>query len=245
MRVLRWAVFGLVFLQVFSAFAMTGKEVVEKSNALAKPGSVTSEVSMEIEKAGRVTEKLFALTSMEGDDGEERALIAFKKPSRIKLLTHTHAEGGDDQWLQMSSGRVKRISQSSKRKAFVNSHFTYEDLSSRKMDDYDYTMMGEAKVDGEPCHVVESRRVRGKRVYEKTLLYISAKDWFVRRIDFFQKGRHVKSLYNRKIEVVKGYITPHELVMKRVEGGQTRMILKDVAFDTPMRLADFRKETLR
>ena len=182
MKRVGWFLF-MMMVWAASAWGLTGREVIEKSDAVATPKSVKSEVTMEIEKGDNVTEKVFTLTSMDGKGGEDRVLIAFHKPSRIKLLTHTHKGRDDDQWLQMSSGRVKRISQTSKKKSFVNSHFTYEDISSRDIDDYTYTLVGEEKVEGENCYMVESVRSRGKKVYDKNILYISSNDWFVRRID--------------------------------------------------------------
>ncbi|MCG8473847.1 MAG: outer membrane lipoprotein-sorting protein [Desulfobacterales bacterium] len=236
----------VLMIGIAPTMAMTGREVVEKSDNIAKPTTVQSHVVMEIAKGGTTTEKVFTFTSMDGKEGEDKALIAFHKPSRIKLLTHTHKGRDDDQWLKMSSGRVKRISQSSKKKSFVNSHFTYEDISSRDIDDYTYTLLGSEKVAEESCFKVESVRVRGKKVYEKTVLYISEIDWFVRRVDFYQKGKYIKRLENREIKRIDGYLTPHLVVMHHIEkGGETRLTLKKVAFNASMKPTDFRKESLR
>lgn len=227
-------------------FAMTGREVVDRSEAIPSADTVTSYVVMEIEKQGSLIEKSFTLTAMEGEGGEDRALIAFDNPSRIKLLTHTHKGQDDDQWLQMSSGKVKRITQSSKNKSFVNSHFTYEDISSRDVDDYAYTLLGSAAVAGEPCYKVESVRTRGAKVYDKTVLYISEKDWFLRKIDFYERDKILKSLENRDIRAINGFLTPHVVVMREVgNGGETRLLLKKIDYNLPMKPTDFRKEALR
>lgn len=228
------------------AFALTGREVVDRSDKIASAETVTSEVVMEIQKRGNLTEKTFTLTAMEGANEEDRALIAFHKPSRIKLLTHTHKGADDDQWLRMSSGKVKRISQSSKKKSFVNSHFTYEDISSRDIDDYAYTLLGNEAVRGEPCYKVESVRTRGKKVYDKTVLYISERDWFLRKMDFYAKGKLFKTLENRDIRTVDGILTPYEVVMSRVtKAGSTRLLLKEIQYNVPMKPTGFRKEALR
>ncbi|VVS94933.1 outer membrane lipoprotein-sorting protein [Desulfoluna spongiiphila] len=243
-KVMVYAVAGVMIHT--GVFALTGREVVDRSEEIASPDTATSEVVMEIQKKGKVTEKTFTLTAMDDESGEDRALIAFHKPSRIKLLTHTHKAKDDDQWLQMSSGRVKRISQSSKKKAFVNSHFTYEDISSRDVDDYAYTLLGKETVAGEPCYKVESVRTRGKKVYDKTVLYISEKDWFLRKMDYYSKGKLLKFLENKDIRTVDGILTPYEVVMSRApEGGQTRLLLQEIRYNLPMKPTDFRKESLR
>ncbi|MEZ4565795.1 MAG: outer membrane lipoprotein-sorting protein [Desulfobacterales bacterium] len=77
------------------------------------------------------------------DNDEDKALIQFITPPQIQLLTHSHKGRDDDQWLALSSGKVKRIVSSGRDKPFVNSHFYYEDLTSIDIDDYDYKLLGE------------------------------------------------------------------------------------------------------
>ena len=118
-------------------FALTGREIIEKSDNLPEPKSAKSLVSMIIYKGSRTMKKEFKMLGKK-IKGNDRMIISFLKPTRIKLLTHTHTGRDDDQWLRLSSGKIKRIAGGDKDKPFVNSHFCYEDMSSIDIDDYNY-----------------------------------------------------------------------------------------------------------
>jgi hypothetical protein len=236
----------LIFFMSRSLFAYTGREIMEKSDALPDSETAQSKVLMYIHKGERVDEKEFELISKEFDNDEDRTLISFLRPTRIKLLTHSHKGRDDDQWLRLSSGRVKRIASSDKGKSFVNSHFYYEDLSSRDIDDYKYQYLGDEKVENVDCFKVEAVKISTNRVYDKTILYVRKSDFYVKRIDFYKKSVLLKHLVNQEVKKVKGILTPFKIVMSLAnEKGRTELMVKDVQYNTNMRNNLFNKEALR
>ena len=92
-----------------SVFALTGRQLVEKSKKLNSPDTVYHKVKMHIYKGKKVKIKVkvkvkeFELKTKKYDHNETKTLISFSKPSRIKLLTHTHKGKDDDQWIRLSS----------------------------------------------------------------------------------------------------------------------------------------------
>ncbi len=234
----------LVFCQ--SLFALTGREIIEKSDALPEPNTGKTSIVMYIHKGGRVMEKEFRGIAKKFPNDEEKMLISFIRPTRIKLLTHSHKKRDDDQWLRLSSGRVKRIAVSDKDKPFVNSHFYYEDLQSRDIDDYRYKYLGDGKAAGFDCYKVESVKTRGRMVYDKTILYVRKSDYFIVRIDLFRKGRLHKYLENYEIKKVKGILTPFKSIMYTADGkGKTELRIKSVKYNSSIRSSKFNKESLR
>lgn len=229
-----------------SAFALTAREIMEKSDNLAQPKTTLSEVSMKIVTGKDAVDKAFTLQAMRLGKNDTRALITFTKPSKIKLLTHTHPDQEDDQWLMMTSGKAKRITSSGKDKSFVNSHFCYEDLSSRKLDDYEYKLLEPKKVLGADCYGVEAVRKKGPMVYDKVLLYVRKSDFFVVKVDFFKDGKYAKTLENVDIKTVDGIITPHRMVMTLADASErTELTVKSLKYNGPMDSATFNKEALR
>ena len=176
----------ILFVLLLSSplFALTGREILEKNDALPEAETAISEVQMLIHKGGRILEKQFESISKKFEDGEDKLLISFTKPTKIKLLTHAHKENDDDQWLRLSSGKIKRIASSDKGKPFVNSHLYYEDIGSRDIDDYSYKLLGEEKAVGFDCYAVETIKETGEKVYSKLVLYVRKSDYFIVRIDF-------------------------------------------------------------
>lgn len=230
-----------------SLWAYTGREIMEKSDALTEAETAKSSVMMFIHKGGRVIEKEFTILSKKFKNDEDKTLLSFQKPTRIKLLTHSKKGRDDNQWLRLSSGKVKRIASSDKGKSFVNSHFYYEDLSSRDIDDYEYKYIGDETAVGVGCYKVESIKKEGmKKVYDKAILYVRKSDFFIVRIDFYKKGKFRKYLENSEIEKMDNILTPFKVVMFLANGkGKTELKVKSVLYNTKVKSSKFNKEALR
>lgn len=237
--------FVLIFTTVQS-HALTAREIVEKSDALLQPSTASSDVNMKIFSGNNAVDKEFTLQAIRQGKNDIKALITFTKPTKIKLLTHTFPNREDDQWLMMTSGKAKRIASSGKDKAFVNSHFCYEDLSSRKIDDYKYDLLPSKKAMDTDCHVVEAVRTKGPMVYDKVHLYFRTSDFFAVKVDFFKDGKYMKTLENSDIRTVDGIITPYRLVMTMADTSErTELTVKSLKYNGPMDSSAFNKEALR
>lgn len=228
-------------------FALTGREIVEKSDALPEADTGRSVVTMKIQKNGRVNDKEFIMSMKKIAKDEERILVEFTKPTEIKLLTHTHKSREDDQWLQLSSGKVKRIAASDKDKPFVNSHFFYEDMESRDIDDYEYKYLGDRKALGQDCYTVEAVKKNGEaKVYDRMILYIRKSDFFALRVDFYRDGKFFKYLENHDVKKVNGILTPYKVTMMQSdEAGGTILNVRDVKYNIPIQESLFNKDSLR
>lgn len=226
-------------------FALDGRQIMEKSDALAQPRSVRAAVLMLVDKGGRVDEKEFELVGKKyGDD--EKVLLSFSRPTSIRLLTHAYKGREDDQWLGLSSGKVKRIALADSDKPFVNSHLYYEDMKSRNIDDYRYTLLGDAKAGGVDCYKVEASASSKKLVYDKAVFYVDKASFFVMRIDIYMKGELHKYLENHDIRNVNGILTPFRAVMHTADGrGKTELKIKSVNYNLPIADSQFSKEALR
>ena len=227
-------------------FALTGREIMEKNDALPEAKTAVSDVLMQIHKGERVIEKQFESKSKKFQNSEDKLLISFTRPTRIKLLTHAHKGKSDDQWLRLSSGKIKRIASSDKGKPFVNSHFYYEDIGSRDIDDYGYKLLDDAKAVGSDCHAVEAIKKIGEKIYSKLVLYVRKSDHFIVRIDFYRKGTFHKYLENHDIRTVKGILTPFNSTMTRADKkGYTELKILKLEYNRSLRNSTFNKEALR
>jgi len=225
---------------------LTGREIMEKVDALKQPDSAASKVVMEIQKGGEVQEKEFMLQMKQYDNDEDKALITFIRPTQIKLLTHSHKGVDDDQWLTLSSGKVKRIVSSGRDKPFVNSHFYFEDLTSVDIDEYEFQLIGEGKAVGEDCYKVEGVKKTAEKVYDKVIFYVRKSDFFVVRVDFFKDGTFHKFLENYQVKAIDGILTPHKIKMELADGkGKTELTLKGLKYNIAIDDATFNKDSLR
>ncbi len=227
-------------------FALTGRAVMEKNDALPAASTASTDILMQIQKGKNIIEKQFESRLKKSQEGEDKILISFTRPTRIKFLTHAHRGRDDDQWLRLSSGKIKRIAPSDKGKPFVNSHLYYEDIGARHIDDYGYRLLGDAQAVGVECHAVEAIKLTGERVYNKLILYLRKSDYFIMKIDFYEDNELHKSLENHDIRTVDGIITPFSTTMTLANGeGFTELKILQLEYNRDLQDSIFNKEALR
>ena len=160
-------VFLTVILAATTASAETpeekGLQIARRADQ-AQSGfkSEKADMTMDLINAhGDVTTRKMTLVVSEGTDDGDKSRSEFLWPADVKgtkLLTWTHKQGDDDQWLYLPAvKRVKRIASSNKSGAFMGSEFTYEDLTPFVLAKYAYVRLPDAVVDGTPCYQVERR----------------------------------------------------------------------------------------
>ena len=235
--------FLLVFLPTL-LWGITGREIMQKNDALPKAKTSRIESALVILKQGRREIKTFISYTKRRPKKETRIRMKFLKPTRIEFLSYSYPGKDSLQWIKLSSGRVRRIASSEKSSPFVNSHFYYEDIGEKYLDDYTYKYLGDTKIQGEDCYMVEARKKRGEKVYSKTISYVRKKDYVILRVDFYEKGRLSKILRNEKIEKIKGIYTPRKVVMERADKkGKSILYLRKVEYNISLPDSLFRKES--
>jgi hypothetical protein len=222
-------------------FAMSAKEIMEKSDSLAQPQTARSKAEMTIYKGGDTLKRSIELLAMKAGNNDKILATITEQPSGdiTKVLTHTNKGGEDLQWLKMPNGKVKRISSGDRSGSFVNSHIFYEDLRSRNLADYDYKLLGEEKVEGVQCYKIESTPKPGKSIYDKAVFYV-IKDgefqYFILKADIYYDGSLYKKLVNSGLKKVDGIITPYKAVMYRVDKkggnlGRTELVINALQYN--------------
>jgi len=228
-------------------FSMSGYEIMEKNDDLKEPKTTNGYSILIVIKGGNKEVKEFKIISKKYGL-KSRGRISFQKPTKIEFLTHSEPGKDNLQWLKLSNGSVRKIASSDKRSSFVNSHFYYEDIGVRELDDYLYKYIGDAEVNSEDTYKIQSVKSAGTKVYSKAILYVRKSDYVVVRVDFYEKGQHTKSLRNEKIEVIQGIFTPRKVVMEKYKNGKligkSLLYLKSIKYNGPVSDQLLRREAL-
>lgn len=111
----------------------------------------------------------------EVDGDGDRSLMNFQSPLDVrgtKMLTWSHKDENDDQWLYLPSlKRVKRISSSGQSSSFLGSEFSFEDLGSQEIDKYNFKFLKDDKVGEHDVWVLE-RTPKQKSGYSKQVMFV-------------------------------------------------------------------------
>ena len=138
----------------------------------------------------QTSRKLIIDTREMQNDGD-RSRVTFEWPPDVKgtrLLTWSHKDGNDDQWLYLSAiKRVKRISAADKSGSFMGSEVAYEDLSSQEPERYNYKWLADVNEAGRDCWQLERVPVSKSSGYARQVLYLD-KEWNQPiRIDYYDR----------------------------------------------------------
>ncbi len=191
---------------------LDGRTIVQKNDQQQKSQDEYTEMTMTlISKTGKKRIRKVVQYQQTDDRGDKKILIRFLSPPDIKgtgLLTLEHHNREDEQWLYLPAlRRIRRISAAEKSDNFVGTDFTYQDLKSEEMDQYNYRLTGEEVIDSIPCYVVEAipnnKNERKKSAYGKRIFWISKDHFVLVQVHFFdKKGKLFKTLNAREIREI-------------------------------------------
>jgi len=139
-------------------FALTGDELALQMESRKTPADSKVDLLMTlINKKGKTRSS--SLHSINKDDGAKQ-IIWFLSPADDKgvaFLKIEHDNRDDEMriWLP-SFKKIRRISAKKRSDSFMGSDMSYEDLSSRQLDEYIFTLIGQQVYDSISCYLLES-----------------------------------------------------------------------------------------
>jgi len=233
---------GLLFAgqQVFSnAAAMEVMEIVRKVNhaIFYQGGDNKAHLEMRIlDDQGRERFRKITLLrkNLDEKDGAQKYYVFFSKPADIKkmvFMAWKNIDRDDDRWLYLPAlDLVKRIAASDERTSFVGSHFFYEDVSGRNIDEDVHEIVAET----EQYYVIKSVPKLPQDVefsYYKN--WIDKKTFLPVKAEYYNEKSFVYRTYNAlEIKMIEGYPTVMNAQMEdNTTGGKTILTYSSVKYD--------------
>ena len=157
-------------------------------------GDFTGSTKMTLtNKQGQSSVRLMRNRTLEGTTDGDKALIIFDNPRDVKgsaVLTWTHKDGPDDQWLFLPAlKRVKRIASKNKSGPFMGSEFAYEDLASQEVEKYTYLFLRDDQLDGHACYVIERDPVDPNSGYSTQTVWIRKDRLTQEKVEFYDRKK--------------------------------------------------------
>ena len=148
-----------LLLLVGWVFPLTGDELAKQMDNRNKPSDSKVDLIMTlINKHGKTSSS--TLRSIIKDDGAKQ-IIWFLAPADDKgvaFLKIEHDNKDDEMriWLPAFK-RVRRISAKKRSDNFMGSDMSFEDMSSRQLDEFTFTLIGQEVYDSTTCHMLTSK----------------------------------------------------------------------------------------
>jgi hypothetical protein len=244
---------GVFLMAAGAAKAQDGRQIMQEvqkrqhSATLRYEGTILTNTGTAHSKAQaerHTVTKHWIFTRL-GDFGESKAIVRFTTPAEVKgvaLLIVNHPNGASDQWMwRPNVGREQRISVQDRSQRFLGTDFSYEDLEERDVEQFDYTLTGEAggqwRIDAKP---------RKPSQYSHCYFYIDKTKYTYTRIEAYNKKGLVKTIDYSDYKLVQKIWTPSAVLVSDIFAKSRTVLTYDkVEYDLPMKQEDFTVEALR
>lgn len=222
----------VTLLSLTPLFAITGLEIAHKVHDRDEGDNLTSQMTMTlIDKNNH--KRVRQLKTYAKDKGEDTLkLMFFLSPADVEntgFLTYDYEDSSkdDDQWLYLPELRkVKRIASSDKSSSFMGSDFTYSDITSRNVEDYNYKIMKEPLVKGHKTWQMLVTPKTGKIVdetgYTKSIVFVRQDNFVViQALNYIKLGKKLKYMMVTGLEKIDGIWTITKMQMVTKKGKKT------------------------
>lgn len=235
-----------------SLFAESPAEIVDKSVTLTPPDFSECVISLDlIDKNGNLTEHRVINQFGNRKKGLVSTVFDFKSPAAVKgtrILQTENANKSDDKWIYLPSLKTtRRIANTEKKKSFVGSEFTYNDMTLREAEKDEHTFVNENasySSNGKTYSVwiIKSLPVKDKNLdYNYRIQYIDKATYLPLLIEFYnKKDVKIKEAILESFATVSGatgksYLLRKSQLMKNLETGkQSRATVENYTFDKPI-----------
>ena len=239
---------------------LSADEMAKKINARDEGVAVSRKLKMVmVDRHGKTrVRETQAYRKYYGD--EKRTAIFYLSPKNIKdtaFLTYDYADKArdDDQWLYLPAMRkVRRISASDRGDYFLGTDFSYEDIKLEtrvSINDYTRKVIGEDKVDGFHCYLIEAKVVDDETAEElahtRRENCVDDEIWLVRRSQYWDLQNNIlKTVYFRDVSKVQGIWTAHKIeVENHKTGHRTTFTFSDVNYRDGVEDTVFTQNSIR
>lgn len=220
-----------ILLMASTSFALNAEEVMKKSQAvfLYQGKDFKARVTMRLVSKGgqeRVRELTLLRKNFGESGGEQKYFIYLHQPADVKDMTfmvYKYPGRDADRWLFIPAiNMVKRIAAQDKHSSFVGSDFSYEDVSGRKVEDDNHSLMKEVKLGGRDCYVIKSVPKAGDMDYAYKVSWIVKDDYLPLKEEYYDRRSEPYKVFTAdEIKVVKGFPTVTKRSMKNLQSGHS------------------------
>ena len=237
---------AVLILLPLSAVAITADEIakqVDERNDGDKSASTMEMILLDKHGNKRIRKMKKYTMDKEADN---KSIIFFLSPADVRntaFLTYDYDDSSkdDDQWLYLPAlKKTKRIASSDKSSSFMGSDFSYADMTSRDINDYNYRIAKESTVRDHKVWVMESvpktEKVIEETGYAKSYMFVRQDNFVVvRALHILKETGKKKYLDVKKLELIDGIWVASEIEMKttinKLTLHRTLLKLADIKFN--------------
>ncbi len=240
---------SIIVLIVNISFSQTGYDIAKQIDEKQQPNDMKTNLTMVLtNKKGKT--RTSTLRSITKDDSKKQ-IIWFLAPADDKgvaFLKIEH-EGEDDEmrlWLP-AFNKVRRISSKQKADSFMGSDMSYEDMTSRELNEYTYKLTGSEMIDSTEYYILESTpKPELESTYSKHIAWVSKSDYLVMKEESYDNSGRLLKVKLLKYKRLKEYDVPEEMYVENVQKNHnTSLTFDQIEVDTDVSDKLFQEKNLK
>ena len=234
-------------------FSMTGIELAQKMKDRPKPADTQSNSSMSLtNKKGK--KKNLLLISKSKDDSKKQ-MIWFLEPKDdygISFLKIENNEGDDfmNMWLPAFK-KFRRISSQKKSDSFMGSDLSFEDMTNREVNDYQYKILDNNSLcfkdnETKKCYILESIPNDKSSEYSKHISWVDKDSYLSYKEESYDKDEKLLKKKTIKYSLINNYSIMNELFVENVQKNHsTLLIVSDIKLNLGFNDDMFHTKTIK
>ena len=240
-------IFGIISISF--VLSQTGLEIAKMVDEKPSPKDMFNKTTMVLTNSkGKTRTNAMVSKSM---DGNKKQIIWFVEPKDDKgvaFLKIEHDDKDDEMrmWLPAFK-KVRRISAKKKGDSFMGSDLSYEDLSSRDLDENEYKRLGDEEVDEVDCYVLEiSPKKEAKSSYSKHISWITKEGLYGVKENSFDKRGELKKRKVFNFQKLKDYHVIERVFVEDIQKNHTTEVtFSEVKVDSGIDKKLFQEKNLK
>ena len=217
-------------------FALTGDELAQQMDSRKKPIDSKVDLLMTLtNKKGKTRSS--SLRSINKDDGAKQ-IIWFLAPADdkgVSFLKIEHNDHDDEMrmWLPAFK-KIRRISAKKRSDSFMGSDMSFEDLSSRQLDEFKFSLIGQEVYESRTCHLLESKPKEHIRTeYSRHITWVDSVLLIpIKEESYDKSGQLFKEKYFSYTMIKEYHILTKVHVTNIQKNHSTTLIFDNIELDT-------------
>ena len=185
----------LVLFFIIVLHGQSGNDIANMMDERKQPKDMTSKTTMVLTNSKGKTRTSIIFSQVV--DGGNKQILWFLAPADDKgvaFLKIEHSDKDDEMrmWLP-AFNKIRRISSKKKGNSFMGSDLSYEDMTSRELEENEFIRLDDAAVDGKDCFVLGiTPKPEAKSTYSKHMTWVEKSTLLPVKEESFDQNGNLK-----------------------------------------------------
>tara|TARA_Y100000294_G_C8502129_1_gene315276 strand:+ start:115 stop:867 length:753 start_codon:yes stop_codon:yes gene_type:complete len=240
----------ILFITIIStSYPQDGMAIAKMVNERKAPQDIVSKTTMLLTNSKGKTRTSTILSKSINNSSKQ--ILWFLNPADDKgvaFLKIEHDDKADEMrmWLPAFK-KVRRISSSKKGDSFMGSDLSYEDMTSRALDENNYKRLENDMIDGKECFVLEVvPNAEIKSTYSKHITWVEKETLIAIKEESYDLGGSLRKKKKFFFDSNSGYDVINEIFVEDIQKNHTtKLTMDDIKVDSGLDESLFQEKNLK